>query len=186
MSDLTTPAPDLTTAVVARASMDDLDAVCAIVARAIAVLDAQGIHQWDNHYPSRGVLAEDIASNQMHVARIGSAVAGFVTLNDEEPDEYRTLAWQYAEPALVVHRLTIDPPFQRLGLARRLMAFTQTQAAARGYGSIRLEAFVANRRACALYERLGYRTVGVIEFRRGPFCCYEMEVGARIVGAGAL
>ncbi|TVQ26223.1 MAG: GNAT family N-acetyltransferase [Spirochaetaceae bacterium] len=177
MSDLAIPVSDPTTAEVVRATMDDIDAVCAIVARAIGALEAAGIYQWDAHYPSRDVLAEDIEGGQMDVVRSGGAVAGFVTRNDEAPEEYRSLCWRYPEPALMVHRLTIDPPFQRLGLARRLMEFTESQAAAGGYRSIRLESFVANRRACSLYERSGYRKVGTIEFRKGPFCCYELGVG---------
>ena len=153
--------------------------MCAIVARAIGALEAEGIYQWDEHYPSREVLGEDIDARHMHVIRVDGEVVGFVTLDDEEPDEYQSLAWRYPAPALVVHRLTIDPPYQRSGLARRLMEFTQSEASARGYGSIRLESFVANRRACSLYERSGYRKVGVIEFRAGPFCCYELGVGSR-------
>jgi ribosomal protein S18 acetylase RimI-like enzyme len=77
---------------------------------------------------------------------------------------------------LVVHRLCIDPKYQGQGIARTLMDYAEQYGKEQGYGSIRLDAFVNNPRACRLYEGLGYKAVGTVEFRKGKFYCFEREL----------
>jgi len=44
---------------------------------------------------------------------------------------------------------------------------------ARGYAAIRLDAFVLNARAVALYTGRGYRRAGEVRFRKGVFFVFE-------------
>ncbi len=56
------------------------------------------------------------------------------------------------------------------------MEFAEQTAAIQGYDTIRLDAFQQNSGAIALYERLGYRIAGVVQFRKGSFFCMEKVV----------
>ena len=156
-----------------------VDPAWSVIDRCRATLAAEGIHQWDEAYPTRDVVDADVGRGALFILEddSGRCVAS-VALDDRQADEYRTLAWTTPEPALVVHRLCVDPREQGRGLARRLMDFAESYAAERGYASIRLDAYTGNPRSVRLYRRRGYREVGQVRFPRRalPFWCFELSL----------
>jgi ribosomal protein S18 acetylase RimI-like enzyme len=136
-------------------------------------MDSQGIVQWDELYPTREILAMDIERREMHVLEFEGKTAGFIVLNEHQEPEYAAVQWQFPGPALVVHRLTVHPAFQRRGFASRLMDFAEESASARHYAAVRLDAFTKNPGACVLYMNRGYRKAGIVRFRKGEFFCFE-------------
>jgi ribosomal protein S18 acetylase RimI-like enzyme len=139
-------------------------------------MDEQGIPQWDDIYPSRAILNADIENKQMYLIEVGGRVAGLTVINEDQSPEYAGVAWKYEGRALVVHRLTIHPDFQRRKLASYLMDFAEETAAAQNYDCIRLDAFARNPAAFAMYEKRGYRRAGIVRFRKGDFFCYEKKI----------
>ena len=135
------------------ARLKELDELHGIVRAATRHMEEQGITQWDDVYPSRSILKDDIEKQQMYVIRAGGQKAGMMVLNEEQQPEYAEVDWRYTGRALVIHRLTIDPAFERRGLAFRLMDFAEELAFAEGYDSIRLDAFTGDPAAFGLYER---------------------------------
>jgi ribosomal protein S18 acetylase RimI-like enzyme len=160
------------------ACMEELDVLHGIVRDAGRHMDEQGIPQWDEVYPNKAVLIQDVERQEMHVIESDLQVAGFIVINEDQPPEYAAIEWTYPGRTLVVHRLTIAPACQRHGLATRLMDFVEETAAIRDYNSIRLDAFTRNPAALALYEKRGYRKAGVVRFRKGEFLCYEKAINA--------
>ena len=146
--------------------MADLPAVLTIVKEATRHMNEKGIFQWDDLYPSRDVLADDIQKQQMHLIEFERQIAGVVVINEEQSPEYGDIGWEYFGRVMVVHRLTIGPTFQRRGLATHLMDFAEANASGR-YDCIRLDAFAKNPSAIALYEKRGYRKAGLVHFRKG-------------------
>ncbi len=65
-----------------------------------------------------------------------------------------------------VMNVAVDPGYRRQGLARRLLAFAMARAARAGARRALLELRAGNREALALYESLGFRSLGV---RRGYY-----------------
>jgi ribosomal protein S18 acetylase RimI-like enzyme len=137
---------------------------------------SRGIDQWDEIYPTEAILQEDLRKGELHVVAVEDRIAGMIVLNEAQSPEYAAVSWKHAAPALVVHRLTIDPQHQRQGLATRLMEFAGRTATLQGYNTIRLDAFTGNPGATALYERLGYRRAGTVQLRKGLFYCYEKQM----------
>ena len=165
--------PELTMTAVRPARIDELDGLLDIVAAVIRHMESQGIHQWDDIYPDRATLQKDVAKQHMRVIEVNGRLAGMVSINDEQSNEYRNVPWQYSGKALVVHRLTVDPEHQRKRLASQLMDFAEREGADKGYESIRLDVFALNPAAIFFYIRRGYRKAGTVRFRKGPFLCYE-------------
>ncbi len=139
-------------------------------------MDEQGIAQWDEVYPSKEILAGDVERKETHVIETDKQVAGFIIINENQSPEYAELEWECPGKALVVHRLTIEPSYQRKGLATYLMDFAEETAANRGYNCIRLDAFTENPAAYLLYLNRGYRKAGIVRFRKGDFYCFEKVV----------
>ncbi len=139
-------------------------------------MDEQGIPQWDNLYPSKAILNADIENKQMYLIEVEGRVAGFSVINEDQSPEYAGVDWKYDGRALVVHRLTIHPDYQRRKLASYLMDFAEEMALAQNYDCIRLDAFTLNPVAFAMYEKRGYRKAGMVRFRKGDFFVYEKEI----------
>jgi ribosomal protein S18 acetylase RimI-like enzyme len=157
---------------------DEIEDVLTVVKAAIRHMESQGIHQWDEVYPDRFVLQADLDKGHMHIIEAKGRIAGVVVINEDQSPEYGAVPWQYQGRALVVRRLTIDPFHERRGLARQLMAFAEKTAITIGCDTVRLDAFTQNPGAVALYNSLGYRNAGTVQFRKGVFYCYEKQMNA--------
>lgn len=158
------------------ATIGDLERVIAIIRNAIQSMENKGIFQWNEKYPTKSVLQADIENEHMHVVEDTGVVARFVVINQEEYPGYSDISWTYSGKILAVHRLTIDPEYQGKKLSSRLMDFVERKAVSKGYNAIRLDAFVHNPAAMALYEGRGYEKAGVMQFEKGDFICYESAI----------
>jgi ribosomal protein S18 acetylase RimI-like enzyme len=141
-------------------------------------MEAQEIHQWDEIYPDEGTIKNDIDKQQIYLLEEAGQACGIIALNEVQEPEYKNVNWKFPGKALVVHRLAIEPSCQRKGYAKMLMQFAHKLAKEEHYENIRLDAFIHNPAAVALYEELGYRMAGTVTFRKGDFFCFEIPVGS--------
>jgi ribosomal protein S18 acetylase RimI-like enzyme len=158
------------------ANLQDLDAIMNLIRSCTHHMEAQEIHQWDEIYPDEGTIKNDIGKQQLYLLEEAMHICGIIALNENQQPEYKNVSWKFPGKTLVVHRLAIEPSCQRKGYARMLMQFAQKIAKEEHYENIRLDAFIHNPTAVALYEKLGYRKAGTVTFRKGDFFCFEISV----------
>lgn len=159
-------------AVIRRATDEDVSALMAIKANVIIHLLELGIDQWDEIYPAVSDFLQDVYEHTLYVLENAGRIAGGFCLNEVELEGYETASWQ-AESFLVIHRLLIDPDFQRSGYGWQLMQFAEQQTISQDKNSIRLDCFSENPTAISFYQKLGYRISGVATFRKGRFLLME-------------
>lgn len=165
------------------ASISDLDEVFAVYQAAIRHLDEQGIFQWDERYPSRAVIQEDIARGEMELGRIDGRIAVAFSLSEQCDEEYHQCAWRYPDARFcVLHRLCVHPEAQGRGVGSEAMAYIERELVQRGYVSVRLDAFSPNANSLRLYEKCGYERVGEVRFRKGLFYFYEKKLDDGKIG----
>lgn len=164
---------------VVQADESHLGAAWAVIDRCRAALRQRGILQWDDAYPTRETVAADIAHRGLYVLIVSGECQATVALDETQDDLYRTVPWTTVEPALVVHRLCVDPAAQGRGYGRHLMEFVEAYAERHRYSSVRLDAYSDNSASVALYRRRGYREAGQLMFPRRslPFYLFELAVG---------
>jgi ribosomal protein S18 acetylase RimI-like enzyme len=156
------------------ATANDVDAVFALYQACTAAMLERGIRQWDSGYPDRATCGDAAARGDLFLLvdrtglRPGSDVVGSVILNELAAPEYASIVWRTPTPALIVHTLVIDPGRQGGGLGRAAMAACEAFARARGFASVRLDAYPGNAAAIALYDRLGYERRGDVHFGFKP------------------
>lgn len=145
------------------------------IVRACAIRMAiQGIDQWDEIYPNKEIIDQDIAKGTLFLAFDRTLCKGIIVLNSTQSKQYDDVNWLYRDgKILVVHRLAVAPEVHRSGTASYLMDFAEGFGRKNGYSAIRLDAFVRNQAAVELYQRRQYRLAGTVEFRKGPFHCFE-------------
>jgi GNAT superfamily N-acetyltransferase len=153
-------------------------AIQRIIHRCRAALAANGICQWDEVDLCRDVIAEAIIWGATYVLLANSECQATVSIDSIEPPEYGAVRWTTGEPALIVHRLCVDPAFQGRGLSHQLLNFVEAHAITHNYSSIRLDAYLGNPISMALYRQRGFREAAQICFpgRALPFVCFERAV----------
>jgi GNAT superfamily N-acetyltransferase len=170
----------LSNVLVRRAHEDDLPRLGDLLRTCIAHMQAGGIDQWDDVYPTEATLRVDIAAGTLYVAAApGRPIAGAFVVDQREEPEYASVAWRLVgRPVRFVHRLMVHPDCQRRGLARHLMRFAEIAARRDGCGALRLDAFTGNAPSLGLYRGLGYADVGEVRFRKGLFRCFEKDLAS--------
>jgi len=160
-----------------KAAMEDLDAVFQVFCQAIAEMDRNGIPQWDERYPDKAILAEDISKAELSIGLLGADIASVFVLNAVCDPEYENGAWQYPDATYrIIHRLCVNPKFQNQGIGSRTMRHIEAQLKADGIDCVRLDAFTRNPYALRMYDKLGYLRVGTADWRKGRFWLMEKKL----------
>lgn len=160
-----------------KATENDLDSVFQMFVRAIAEMDRNNILQWDERYPDRAILAEDISKNQLFIGLANGDIASVYAVNSECDEEYSSGDWQYPNASFcVIHRLCVNPTFQNKGVGAMTMKHIEAEKKAEGFQTVRLDAFTQNPFALRLYDKLGYVRVGTVDWRVGRFWLMEKKL----------
>jgi ribosomal protein S18 acetylase RimI-like enzyme len=145
----------------------------------VPIMRAQGNLQWDDLYPDAKVFGQDIAAGQLWVAEIDGALAGVSAITTVQSPEYADVGWDLNEPAIVIHRLAVNPEFRGCGVADALMRQAEVVAREQGISVLRIDTNTQNPAMQRLMAKLGYTLAGEIglAFRPGlRFFCYEKRL----------
>ena len=160
-----------------KATEEQTDDVFAVYSEAIIAMEKDGIHQWDEVYPDRQIIAEDIAADRMFVGIEDGRIAVCFVLCEECDDEYKNGRWLYPDSRFnVIHRLCVAPSFQHQGVAARTLCHIEKFCKSNGYDSIRLDCFTQNPYSRKLYDKAGYAVTGYADWRKGRFELREKKI----------
>ena len=162
------------------ATLPDLPALLSLVRRVVPLMHADGIFQWDDTYPNEQVFGADIHAGQLWIADPeDGVVAGVAAITTEQYPEYAQVGWDIDEPAVVVHRLAVDPAYRGAGIAIALMRQAEVVAQETGISVLRVDTNTKNAATQRLFPKLGYTLGGEfsLDFRPGlRFVCYEKRL----------
>jgi len=160
-----------------QAIITDLDIVKKIAEACAIDMANYSIFQWNEKYPSRDVFKNDIETGALYVIEINKKIVGCIMLSDVKDDSYKDVKWLTKDfKNLYVHRLAVNPDYQKKGHGRRLMDFAESFAVENNFTSIRLDTFSLNHRNNKFYKSRGYTQLGDVFFPIQsdlPFHCYE-------------
>ena len=163
------------------ATLNELDRVKEIAEACAKNMIENNIFQWNDKYPSREIFKEDIKNKSLYVSKINQEVVGCIMFSFRKDDVYKTVNWiTEDEYNLYIHRLAVDPIFQKRGIARKMMDFAEDFAKSNNYISVRLDTFSQNPRNNKFYKSRGYNKLDDVYFPKQsqfPFHCYEKLVG---------
>ena len=117
-------------------------------------------------YPTENTAQAALERGDLLVLESEGKVAGSAIINQRQCDGYETACWQYPaddREIMVLHTLTISPDAAGRGLGRAFVAFYEQYAREKGCRYLRMDTNVRNTRARAMYKKLGYREIGVID-----------------------
>lgn len=163
-----------------KAIISDLNDLLAITKCCAKHMIDKKIYQWNELYPSKEVLQNDIALQQLWKLEVDDKIIGLIVLTDIEDAEYKDIKWLTKNHQnLYIHRLAVHPEFQGKGYAQKLMSFAENYAKQHNFISIRLDTFSQNKRNQKFYKQQNYKQLGSIYFPKQseyPFYCFEKIV----------
>lgn len=162
-----------------KALFTDIDKILEITAACANHMIANGIYQWNEHYPNKKAFDEDVNRNELYVLEVGETIIGCIAITNQIDGEYKTVNWLTPNKNnLYIHRLAVQPNQQGKGYAQLLMGFAEEYAIKNNYTSIRLDTFSQNRKNQKFYELRGYKKLDSIVYfpkqSTHPFYCYEL------------
>ncbi len=155
----------------------DLDEVYQLYKLGVSYLESNGIYQWDDQYPSKSDLIDDIKSNSVFLLKESNQLAGAITLDNKQDEQWANLSWAYSfDSILSLHRLCIHPDYSNRGYAKLLMEYAERFALNHGYQVIRLDSFLGNPFSQKLYPKLGYKeAIGYCYYHPNQIMCNGFE-----------
>ena len=137
----------------------------------------RNIFQWNENYPSYEIFKKDIDSNSLYVYKKNLKILGCIMISLNKDEVYNHIKWLTEDKKnLYVHRLAVDPKYQKKGIGRSLMNFAENYARKNGLKSIRLDTFSRNERNNRFYKSRKYIQLNDVYFPNQsefPFHCYE-------------
>ena len=159
---------------------EDLTPILEITKNCAVKMDAMGIYQWNENYPNRNAFIDDIKNNELLVFTKGDLLVGCIALCTKMDDVYKNVKWLTKDvKSLYIHRLAVDPQFQKKGIGKKLMDYAEDFAKKNNFISVRLDTFSKNKNNMRFYERRGYKRLEKVFFpeqSRFPFYCYELII----------
>ena len=159
----------------------DIVDVMAIVQKVIPQMQASGNFQWDDSYPSIAHFEADIKESQLWIAvdDQGTAV-GFSALTTSQPAEYADCGYDISVPAIVPHRMAVDPSCRRAGLGQLFLSKAEQLAVEGGHSFVRIDTNVCNIAMQKVILKAGYTFKGdiflTVQAGKLRFCCYEKMI----------
>ena len=154
-----------------KASCDDIDAIERIYEKTHDAEEA-GLTTtgWlRNVYPVKSVAEASLERGDMYVAvaaadSLGKVVAAGI-INQLQVDVYADCDWVYKGPdddVSVLHTLVVDPDARGMGLGPAFVRFWEDLARSEGCSILRLDTNARNKRARAMYAKLGYIETDIV------------------------
>lgn len=127
-----------------------------------------GFRQWDDDYPSSGIIRDDIMYGYgvlLCDERIPVAYAALVP----DDDGYMAVADRFSLHGryVVIHRMAVADAYRGKGNATLFFSLLEKRVALSGIDIIRVDTGAQNRVMLNLMQRLGYSCVGELDFPWG-------------------
>jgi ribosomal protein S18 acetylase RimI-like enzyme len=157
-----------------KGTKEDLTEIMEIVQKTVSIMESEGNDQWNRTYPHEQDFLADVEAGSLYTAIYEGNVAGSITVDQIQAEEYKNASWRKDEPCFVFHRLAVDPEIRGEGIASRLIEFAEKHAVKNGIPYMRTDTYSLNKKAQKLFEKNGYVKTGTIWMDRdNPFYCYD-------------
>ena len=165
------------------ATPQDIDRLMPLFEEARGTIAALGIDQWQNGYPSRPVIEEDVALARSYVVETDGQIAGtFVLVDDGEVtyDEILGGRWLTGDSRgsrsvyVAIHRVAVAVARRGSGISTAIVDYAADHARALGRASLRIDTHEGNVVMRRMLERNGFALCGEIRLQNGdPRVAYE-------------
>ncbi len=159
-----------------KAKISDLEDIMTMYSSCVSGMIENGIDQWDETYPNKEVIYQDLIAGTYFIAEENNIVIGGVNIDQKQDKTYLSINWgDKSDQFLVVHRLAVKKECWEKSIGKKLMLFTEELVNKKKLTSIRLDTYSGNPKAIEFYKRLGYSELGAIYLKpnKNEYYCFE-------------
>lgn len=160
-----------------KATKNDVNNILNIIDMAKEYLKSQEIDQWQNGYPNKEVIEEDIEKNIAYVSEIDGKISGYMAIVFENDPNYSEIfegKWLSDNPYSTIHRIALDTSFRGQSLSAKMVEFAEKLTLENGYSSMRIDTHNDNKVMQKLISKSGYTYCGIIYVAdKTPRLAYE-------------
>ena len=160
----------------------DTQSLLALFDEARKTIASLGINQWQNGYPNREAVDEDLSKNRSYIVENEGLLAGtFAIIDDGEPtyDVIHNGQWKTGDTDnyIAVHRVAASVAMRGKGVSTAIVEFAKECAVSLGRKSVRIDTHEGNVVMRRMLEKHGFEYCGVIYLENGdPRVAYELLV----------
>jgi ribosomal protein S18 acetylase RimI-like enzyme len=161
-----------------RARPSDAESILRLFEEAKRVGRQNGTTDWDETYPNREFIDEDIKNGALWALYEDGKIVATISLLKEDFEDTLDAGWTDANSCILA-RLCVDTALQSRGVGAEMMRLVTEEAARQGYSATRHLASANNPAALRLYRKLGYRELKHVFFVDTDFIAFEMLIDPR-------
>lgn len=116
-------------------------------------------------YPTRDTAVTALRQEDLFVMEEDGEIVSAMRLNKEQAPAYKDCQWEYPaedDQVMVMHTLVVEPSARAHGYGRKMVEFYEEYARENNCPYLRIDTNAKNSRARAMYQRYGYKEVGII------------------------
>ena len=144
-----------------QAQIEDLEAIWQIILYAKETMRQRGSEQWQDGYPFRETIEQDIAHHYAYVVEEAGEIVAYVAISGDGEPTYQKIegAWLSDDPYMVGHRIAVS----ERGKGKQ----AEEIALVLGFHSLRADTNYDNLAMKHILEKEGFVYCGIIQVRDG-------------------
>jgi len=146
-----------------KANLKDIDYIMEIIEDGRAFLKPQNGGQWQDGYPDRNTIINDINNQVFYVIlndnkQIVAVLA--LTYHEDDYDHLYEGKWLTNLPYIVMHRCAVKKEFRGQGFGKKIFEVFEIEAKKQGYKSLRIDTHENNAPMRAILDKFGFVCCG--------------------------
>ena len=165
-----------------KSTYDDVDKILEIIEKVKSKFKKIGLDQWQNGYPDRKVIENDVKKgisyvlenfekkgNKLKIENSGQ-ILGTIVLSPEKEMPYSKIEgkWTSNDDYMVIHRLAVDTTVKNKGIATKILEFSEKECIKNKILSIKTDTHENNEPMKKFLEKNGFSYCGVIYLDKEP------------------
>ena len=165
-----------------KSTFDDVERILEIIEKAKIELRKLGLEQWQNGYPDRKVIENDVKNGISYVLeeifekndksenQISKKIVGTIVLSPKKEEPYSKIEgkWITNDDYIVIHRLAVDSEIKNKGIATKILEFSEKECIKNKILSIKTDTHENNEPMKKFLEKNGFSYCGVIYLDKEP------------------
>lgn len=163
-----------------RSRIEDLDHIMDLIMKGSKSLKDMGIDQWQNGYPSREQVENDLHNGNSYVAELDGKVVGTMACVMGVDPNYNYIEdgeWLYDDEYSTIHRITVDPGMKNKGIGQELFNYAKKLSQDNKVNYMRIDTHGGNIPMQKFIKKMGYDYRGIIYVEDGgKRSAYELKI----------
>lgn len=157
---------------------NEIETAVDIIDMAKEHLRKQGIDQWQNGYPDRASIIEDIDKERGYFIVEKDEIIGYLCADYDGEPAYDSLngKWEFGSPYVVVHRMAFSDKARGKGASTKAFALVEEMSKEKGVSAFRIDTDEDNNKMKHILKKCGFQYRGTILFDDSEKIAFEKRI----------